>query len=189
MHGKQPSSSEIIKALAGGDLTDGSCASVGLAYIGQQGGMKVLDFRGGKSCGFFSIKSNLRTISTLPGVKTFVEVARSSVTAGNKLLKNVETGKEYYLVCGRHAAIVRKSDEGALQYLELQSEARSGWTNFDGNPRYTLKTRFGENKGYDVEDFMFEVDTLKNSDDLMELLGYINTAEGEQRKGKHGSIK
>lgn len=189
MHGKQPSSSEIIKALAGGDLTDGSCASVGLAYIGQQGGMKVLDFRGGKSRGFFSIKSNLRTISTLPGVKTFVEVARSSVTAGNKLLKNVETGKEYYLVCGRHAAIVRKSDEGALQYLELQSEARSGWTNFDGNPRYTLKTRFGENKGYDVEDFMFEVDTLKNSDDLMELLGYINTAEGEQRKGKHGSIK
>lgn len=189
MHETPLSNSEIIKTLAGGDLTSGSCASVGLAYIGQQGGMNVLDFRGGKSCDFFSMKSNLHMISTLPGVKTFVEVARSSVTAGNKLLKKVEVGKEYYLVCGRHAAIVRKSDEGELQYLELQSEAMSGWTNFDENPRYTLKTRFGENKGYNVIDFMFEVDTLKNSDDLMELLGYINTAKGEQRKGKYGSIK
>lgn len=111
------------------------------------------------------------------------------MTAGNKLLKNVATGKEYYLCCGRHAAIVRKTDDGILQYLELQSETRSGWTDFDENPRFTLKYRFGENKGYDVTDFMIDVDSIKNSADLKSLLGYINTAENEQRKGKYGTIK
>lgn len=34
-HTKAVSESEIIKALAGGDRTSGSCASVGLAYVGQ----------------------------------------------------------------------------------------------------------------------------------------------------------
>lgn len=183
------SDTEIINALSGGDRTSGSCASLGLAYCGQKGGLNVLDFRDGKSRSFFATKWNLREISKLPGMNTYTEVARSSVTAGNRLLKNVEIGKEYYLVSGRHAAIVRKTDEGVLQYLELQSAKYSGWTNFDGNPRSTLKYRFGEVKGYDVEDFMFEVDSIKSSDDLMELLGYINTAEGEQRKGKYGSIK
>ena len=188
-HNTALTESEIIGALSGGDRTSGSCASVGLAYVGQKGGLNVLDFRDGKSRAFFSTKWNLREISKLPGMKTYTEVARSSVTAGNKLLKNVEIGKEYYLVSGRHAAIVRKTDDGVLQYLELQSASRSGWTNFDGNPRSTLKYRFGENKGYDVEDFMIEVDSMKDSDDIRNLLGYINTAEGEQRKGKHGTIK
>lgn len=189
MHGTPLTESEIIAALAGGDYTSGSCASVGLAYCGQKGGMNVLDFRGGKSLDFFSTKANIRLISNLPGVETFAETARSSVTAGNKLLKKVVAGKEYYLCCGRHAAIVRKTSDGILQYLELQSATRSGWTNFDGNPRYTLKTRFGENKGYDVTDFMIDVDSIKGSSDLRSLLGYINTAENKQRKGKNGTIK
>lgn len=188
-HSKALKSEEIVNALAGGDLTKGSCASLGLAYIGQKGGLNVLDFRGGKSQNFFSTKWNLRKISELPNVKTFYETARSSVTAGNKLLKKVETGKEYYLCSGRHAAIVRKTEDGILQYLELQSARNSGWQNFDGNPRYTLKYRFGENKGYDVTDFLMEVDSIKDSEDLQELLGYINTVEGEQRKGRHGTIK
>ena len=189
MHSTPLTESEIISVLSGGDLTSGSCASVGLAYCGQKGGMDVLDFRGGESLVFFSRKANLRAIAELPGVKTFKEVARSSVTAGNKLLKRVEVGKEYYLASGRHAAIVRKTKDGVLQYLELQSSVRSGWINFDGNPRYTLKTRFGENKGYDVEDFMIDVDTIKDSVDLKKLLGYINTTKNKQRKGKYGTIK
>lgn len=188
-HAQALTESEIITALAGGDLTKGSCASVGLAYMGQRGGLNVLDFRGGASCDFFSTTANLRQISKLPGVKTIRQTARSSTTAGNRLLKQVETGKEYYLVSGRHAAIVRKTEDGALQYLELQSATRSGWHNFDGNPRYTLKNRFGEYSGFDVESFMIEVDSFKDSADLQKLLEYINTAEDVQRKGVYGTIK
>lgn len=188
-HVKQLTESEIISALAGGDMTQGSCVSLGLAYMGQKGGLNVLDFRDGASRQFFATTYNLQEISRLPGVKTIRETARSSTTAGNRLLKRVETGKEYYLVSGRHAAIVRKTEDGALQYLELQSARYSGWHNFDGNPRYTLKQRFGECSGYDVESFMIEVDSFKDSDDLKSLLGYINTAENAQRKGGHGTIK
>lgn len=188
-HVKQLSESEIISTLAGGDMTQGSCASLGLAYMGQKGGLDVLDFRDGESRNFFSTRFNLDQISRLPGVKTIRETARSSVTAGNRLLKQVETGKEYYLVSGRHAAIVRKTEDGALQYLELQSARYSGWHDFDGNPRYTLKNRFGECSGYDVECFMIEVDSFKDSDDLKKLLGYINTSESSQRKGSYGTIK
>ena len=188
-HAKALTESEIISALSGGDLTQGSCASLGLAYMGQKGGLNVLDYRDGESRSFFSNRFNLDMISNLPGVKTHKEMARSSTTAGNKLLKKVETGKEYYFVTGRHAAIVRKTDDGALQYLELQSARYSGWHNFDENPRYTLKNRFGECSGYDVEAFMIEVDSFKDSNDLHRLLGYINTAEDKQRKGGHGTIK
>lgn len=191
MHDAPLSEEAIINALGGGDLTRGSCASLGLAYIGQKGGMNVLDFRDGSSRGFFSTTVNLETISKLPGAKTITEKAKSAVTAGKKLLTHVETGKEYYFVSGRHAAIVRKTDDAELQYLELQSARRNGWTNFDKNPRYTLSSRFGDYRlgGFDVESFMIEVDSLKDSDDLRYLLGYINTAEGEQRKGAYGTIK
>lgn len=188
-HAKALTESEIISALAGGDLTQGSCASLGLAYMGQKGGLNVLDFRDGSSRSFFSNRFNLDEVSRLPGLKVHREMARSSTTAGNRLLKHVETGKEYYLVTGRHAAIVRKLDDGTLQYLELQSARYSGWHNFDGNPRYTFKQRFGETSGYDVEAFMIEVDSFKDSDDLRQLLGYINTADEQQRKGRHGTIK
>jgi hypothetical protein len=191
MHDAPLSEEGIIDALGGGDLTRGSCASLGLAYIGQKGGMNVLDFRDGKSRNFFSTTVNLETISKLPGVKTITEKAKSAVTAGKKLLTHVEAGKEYYFVSGKHAAIVRKTDDAELQYLELQSAKRNGWTNFDKNPRYTLSSRFGDYRlgGFDVESFMIEVDSIKDSDDLRYLLGYINTAEGEQRKGKYGTIK
>ena len=186
------SEEEIIKALAGGDMTKGSCASLGLAYMGQKGGMNVLDFRDGASRDFFSTTFNLETISRLPGVKTIRETAKSAVTACNKLLKHVEVGKEYYFVGGRHAAIVKKNEEsGKYQFLELQSAARSGWTDFDGNPRYTFSHRFGDYRmgGFDVEAFMIDVDSFKDSDDLRYLLGYINTAEDKQRKGQRGTIK
>lgn len=191
MHETPLSESEIITALSGGDRTQGSCASVGLAYCGQKGGMNVLDFRDGKSRAFFSTNGNLKRIAELPGVVTIRETAKSAVTAGNKLLKQVVPGKEYYFVSGRHAAIVRKTDDGVLQYLELQSAKRSGWTNFNGNPRYTLKDRFGDYRqgGFDVHSYMIEVDSIKDSPDLKKLLGYINTAESEQRKGIHGTIK
>lgn len=187
---KQPvSEEEIIKALAGGDKTSGSCASVGLAYIGQKGGLDVLDFRGGESQNFFSTNYNLKEIADLPGITKIFEKARATATAGKKLLTKVEEGKEYYFVCGRHAAIVRKH-EGVLQYLELQSATHSGWTNFNGNVRHTLSYRFGATqKGWDYEAYMFDVDEAKDSEELQAILGYINTSVDSQMKGVGGSVK
>lgn len=191
-HKQAVTDDEIVLALAGGDKTKGSCASVGLAYCGQKNGLNVLDFRDGDSRSYFGTRGKLKEISQLKGLKTHYKTARSSVTAGNQLLKQAEKGKEYYLVCGKHAAIVRRTDDDILQYLELQSANKSGWTNFDGNPRYTLKWRFGETKAFgklDDEAFMIEVDSFKDCEEFQDILGYLNTAETEQRKGKHGTIK
>lgn len=187
-HSKQLSESKIIEALAGGDRTKGSCASVGLAYVGQKNGLNVLDFRGGESQNFFSSGYNLSKIAELPKITKISETARSSVTAGKKLLNSVEEGNEYYFVCGRHASIVRKND-GVLQYLELQSQERSGWTDFNGNVRYTLSHRFGEIKGRDCEAYMFNVKDAKDSKELQYLLGYINTGTDKQLKGVGGNVK
>lgn len=192
MHDKALTEEQIINVLAGGDKTAGSCASLGLAYIGQKHGMNVIDFRGGESQSFFSNKYNLQQIAKfVPEDSVKTSVARSYITAGNKLLKQVEKGKEYYFACGRHAAIVRKTDDDILQYLELQSSRSNGWTNFDGNPRYTLSTRFGcpNTSGRDVSGFMVDVDAFKGSDDLKSILGYINTDSGKQLKGVGGYAK
>lgn len=192
-HSNALSESEIISALAGGDRTSGSCASVGLAYIGQKQGWNVLDFRDGESRRFFASSYNLRTLSMADGLKVLRAEGASSITVGNRLLKMCENGKEYYLSVGRHAAIVRKTDDGILQYLELQSSSRSGWINFNGNPRYTLKNRFGcsQTSGSSEKyDFMIDLDDSDfETDDFKSLLGYINTAENEQRKGSNGTIK
>ena len=181
---------EIINSLSGGDMTKGSCASLALAYVGQKAGMNVLDFRDGASRSFFATRAILRKIGMLPNVITVTETAKSAVTAGNKLLRRVETGKEYFFCSGKHAAIVRNKD-GVMQYLELQSATGSGWQNFNGNPRYTLAHRFGDYRfnGHDIDAFMIEVNSLKGTDNLRYLLGYINTAKNEQGKGKYGTRK
>lgn len=187
---KQPvTENQIVTALAGGDRTGGSCASVGLAYAGQKCGFDVLDFRNGKSRDFFSTYLNLHGISELPGMVTIRKTTKNSVTGGNQLLKLAEKGKEYYLVCGKHAAIVRRTDDDILQYLELQSARDSGWHNFDGNPRYTLKWRFGEVKGFTYESFMIDVDSFKDCKEFPDILGYLNTAKEKQVKGNGGTIK
>lgn len=192
-HTEDISENEIIKALSGGDRTRGSCASVALAYIGQKQGWNVLDFRDGESRWFFSTSRNLHTLSEAVGLKVFRAEGACSITVGNRLLKMCESGKEYYLCVGRHAAIVRKTDGGILQYLELQSATRSGWINFNGNPRFTLKDRFGctqTSSSSAYYDFMIDLnDSDFATDDFKSLLGYINTTEKEQRKGLSGTIK
>ena len=193
-HASKLTESEIISALSGGDMTKGSCASVGLAYIGQKLGWNVLDFRDGESRRMFSGSSFLKTLSEMNGMKALTAEGASSITVGNRLLKMCEPGKEYYLAVGRHAAIVRKNDDGVLQYLELQSKKRSGWTDFDGNPKYTLKTRFGctQTSGSAAAyDFMLDIteSDFTSSDDFRSLLGFLNTEENAQRKGQHGTIK
>lgn len=185
------SESEIIKLIGGGDKTNGSCASVALCYAGQKGGLNVLDFRGGASQDFFSDEYTVMKLFELP-IKGIKETAKSSLTVGNKLLKKVETGKEYYLGVAKHAAIVRKTEDGQLQYLELQTLYDNGWKNFDGNPRHTLATRFGASDrggGVTHEGVLLEVESMAASQEVAELLGYINTSEAEQNKGKGGYAK
>ena len=193
-HTTKLTETEIIDALSGGDMTKGSCASVGLAYIGQKQGWNVLDFRDGESRSMFSRSGNLLSIAKMNGMKALQAQGASSMTVGNRLLKMCEQGKEYYLSVGRHAAIVRKNADGVLQYLELQSKNRSGWTDFDGNPRYTLKTRFGCTQTASAAadyDFMLDLteSDFTSNDDFRSLLGFINTEASAQRKGINGTIK
>ncbi len=182
---------EIINALGGGDKTSGSCASVGLAYIGQKKGLNVLDFRGGESQSFFSMYLNLKEITKFPKINAVFETARSTLTVGNKLLKKVEKGKQYYLCVGRHASVVQRTEDGTLQFLELQSEKYKGWNNFDGNPKHTLYTRFGcrDGRGVNEEGFMIDIDDMGESDEFQALLGYINTSIDAQKKGVGGHAK
>lgn len=177
---------QIISALAGGDQTRGSCASVALAYVGQKQGWDVLDFRDGESRYFFSKSRNLLELSKADGVSAlhYGDVAgKTSCTLANNFLKKCEIGKEYYLGVGRHAAIVRKNESGVLQYLELQSAVNSGWTNFNKNPKYTLTNRFGcsSTSGHGEHlDFMINItDSNFGTDDFKSLLGYLNTVENE----------
>lgn len=193
-HAKKLTETEIIEALSGGDMTKGSCASVGLAYIGQKQGWDVLDFRDGESRSMFARSGNLLSLSKMNGMKALTAEGACSLTVGNRLLKMCEEGKEYYLAVGRHAAIVRKNADGVLQYLELQSRYRSGWTDFNGNPRYTLKTRFGCTQratNSAQQDFMLDLteSDFTSNDDFRSLLGFLNTEPNAQRKGKDGTIK
>lgn len=185
---------EIISVLSGGDNTSGSCASVGLAYIGQKQGWDVLDFRGGDSQKFFSQGLNLYGLSCADGIKVIKADGKSSLTVGDRLLKQCEEGKEYYLSVGRHVSIVRKKDE-VLQYLELQSARCSGWTDFDRNVKYTLHSRFGCTSRSDygtsaMYDFMIDIDESNfSTDDFKSLLGFVNTTADVQKKGKYGTSK
>lgn len=186
---------QIIEALSGGDMTQGSCASLGLAYIGQKQGWNVLDFRDGKSRDYFSRSGHLYSLAKMKGIVAsfYGDVkGKSACTLANNFLKTLEEGKEYYLCVGRHASIVRKKD-GVLQYLELQSSFDSGWTKFNGNPRYTLTNRFGcsSASGHgEIYDFMINItDSDFDNEEFKSLLGFLNTAEDKQKKGKYGSIR
>ena len=191
-HTKSLTEHEIISVLAGGDNTSGSCSSVGIAYIGQKHGLNVLDFRGGKSMEYFAKKTTkLNMFKALGAVPVEESSAKSNLTNGKRILAKMVKGKEYYLSVGRHAAIVRLNDDGIMQYLELQSATRSGWHDFADDVRYTLKWRFGcsSSGSYFNAAYLTDIDQFQTNEDLTTLLGYINTIESEQRKGKHGTIK
>lgn len=192
---------EIIARLGGGDLTEGSCASLGLAYIGNIEGYDVLDFRDGLSRKTFGTTLNLKEISKMKGVVSFEETGYNDVSNAKKLLNQMEAGKEYYLVTGQHASMVRKTSDGVLQYLELQSGSKdysNGWHDFTayGSIDDTLRRRFGATKSTTIygtkiprNSFMIDADSLKGNPEFRKLLGYINTSESSQRKGEHGTVK
>lgn len=182
------SSEEIVANLSGGDLTQGSCSSLALAYAGNRAGYNVLDFRDGESRLFFSARSSIRQIATLPGVISAEASGRNDLETTHNLIDTIPSGKEFYLATGQHAAIVRNNN-GQMQYLELQHPSNgNGWHDLDD---YVLMNRFGASPNHTVpfSSHLIEVDSLANNQEFLNILGYINTAESEQRKGVSGNVR
>lgn len=189
-HDHALSEDEIITRLAGGDMTTGSCASLTYCYVGQKAGYDVLDFRGGSSCDLIASKDRYMMDSLyLSGFDSIQGTAKNYKTAGKRALKQAEIGKEYMFECGRHAAIVRRTGQDEYEFLELQSARRNGWMPFGTSDMdRVLKYRFGADiGGYgEVKSTLISVDQMAQSDRVLKALGYINTPEGQQRKGSSG---
>lgn len=206
---KQPTEGQIIKRIAGGDMTAGSCSSLAFCYIGNKNGLDVLDFRGGNSQNFFSRNANIKSIAKLKGIDA--QIIQVDKEAGDtwKILKDLPKDKQYYLAVGKHAAMVKNTERG-VEYLELQSryDERNGWNPFEGNKLYStpvlvLQKRFGCRKTADKlklfasgnslimkrDVILMDADSFKDNDGFREILGYINTDESKQKKGAAGSVK
>ena len=189
---KKLTDEQIINAVSGGDKTKGSCSSAAFAYIGNKGGYTVLDFRGGKSCDFFSRDSRIQMIGNLPGVKMHVVKNTNDFTAVRELLGKVEDGNEYYLATGRHAAVIRKN-EGRFEYLELQSRISNGFKPLDNivlKERFKCKKTHSTRHGkYEVDSYIIDSNSLKDNPEFHNLLSFINTAGSKQMKGIEGHEK
>ena len=179
---------EIISRVGGGDLTQGSCASLCFAYAGNKAGFDVLDFRDGESRAYFARK--IDDVVEMAG--GFVEKDYNDFKAINRLLKNIETDKEYILSTGRHASIIRKSKEKGWEYLELQSPTSNGYkplTNERLKNRFDCKTkRTSYGKKIELVSSLIDIEKLK-TDAFKDLLGYINTKESMQKKGIEGRTR
>lgn len=178
-HDKQPTEQELIDAIGGGDMTSGSCSSLAFTWAANRGGMKVLDFRGGKSLDYFSSGFNIRKIcEAVGGINEYM--------SGVEAMKKTVVGKEYYLAVGRHAAIVRQVAPKQYEYLELQSgvAGRNGWHKLNAAE---LARRFSA-RGREYAQ-LIDVELLYKNKDYQKMMGYINTAESDQKKGSRGTIK
>ena len=192
MHKEKLSADDVIKRISGGDTTVGSCSSMAFTFAANMGGMDVLDYRGGKSCDFFSSASNICSIAEKVG--GVVNKNYNDFTNAKQLLATTLTNKYYYFTCGKHAAIVRKTEKG-YEYLELQnaSAERNGWHELTTE---RLKNRFGAQKShtmfgskYETKECIIDIDLLIKDAGFRKMMGYINTASGEQKKGTQGGEK
>ena len=195
------SEDEIIDRLAGGDKTKGSCSSLSFAYVANKAGFDVLDFRDGLSREIFAKTKNIMKIAKLNGVESYIYESSNDFTSAKKLMANVKVGKEYVFAVGKHSAIIKKSQDGLFQYLELQSENefRNGWNLLgrtqEGIER-RLKYRFACQKShtyygrsYKINNVLIDVESLGKNEEFIKLMQYINTAENAQNKGFGGGIK
>lgn len=175
---KQPTDTEIIERIGGGDKTGGSCASLAFAFAANKGGLDVLDFRGGKSLDYFSTFTNLMQIcDNVGGYSSFS-------TTGIQLMKQTQPGKLYYLVYAQHAAIVRQVGKGKYEFLELQHSTSNGWKPLDSR---VFSWRFGgSGRQFGL---LMDIELLQRDSGFKKMVGYINTAQADQRKGMSGTIK
>lgn len=193
------SSEEIIRKLAGGDETVGSCASLALSYIGNKLGLDVTDYRGGKSREFFS-KNIYYFVRDSKIKKKAFAVAFESREVADILQEEVKPEKEYLLITGKHAAIVRRNVNG-LEYLEMQSPYENGWMSFNEGRktiRGTLCSRFGCASKVKIQNgrkvfkagLLVDIDEFKHiRSDIKAVSGYFNTAPDKQVKGSLGYEK
>lgn len=174
----QPTDTEIIERIGGGDKTSGSCASLAFAFAANKGGLDVLDFRGGKSLDYFSTFTNLMQICDKVGGYS------SFSTTGIQLLKQTQPGKLYYLVYAQHAAIVRQVGKGKYEFLELQHSTSNGWKPLNSR---VFSWRFGgSGRQFGL---LMDIELLQRDSGFQKMVGYINTAQADQRKGMSGTIK
>lgn len=181
---------QIISSISGGDMTEGSCSSLALAYAGNRAGYVVYDFRDGQSREVFSSRSSIEQIANLDGVNSVILRGTDDTICAEQLMSSMEPGREYYMATGAHAAVVRLSNEGMYQYLELQSgvPSENGWHPLTLS---TLFSRFGCEDGQSREyaNYLIELDSLQNSSEFLDLLGYINTDESAQMRGASGHVR
>ena len=184
---------QIIAKLGGGDMTEGSCASLSFAYAANKGGVDVIDFRGGESQKFFSQNVNLNEICKLNGVVSNTAKDTNDFKAINSLLKETEYNKEYILLTGKHAAVIRRIEGKGFEYLEMQTDDDNGFKKLTTD---LLKNRFGCKKSHSIYGNKLEAstsiidrETLSNSNEFKELMKYINTPANAQKKGASGYAK
>ena len=210
-------SDEIIEKLAGGDMTEGSCASLSLAYAGNNAGIDVTDYRGGISRKTFSRESNIENALKSANADMQIFEVKTEAKETAKILKDLpQDGTEYILSAGKHAAIVRNDVENGLQYLEMQSAESNGWKSFESVYKSvftgieykntvadTLNSRFGCKKsanrpislGYgqklEVKSkiMLARVDSVQATEEFKDVLGFLNTDTDKQKKGASGSVK
>lgn len=174
----QPTDTEIIERIGGGDKTSGSCASLAFAFAANKCGLDVLDFRGGKSLDYFSTFTNLMQICDKVGGYS------SFSTTGIQLMKQTQPGKLYYLVYAQHAAIVHQVGKGKYEFLELQHSTSNGWKPLDSR---VFSWRFGgSGRQFGL---LMDIELLQMDSGFQKMVGYINTAQADQRKGMSGTIK
>lgn len=174
----QPTDTELIERIGGGDKTSGSCASLAFAFAANKGGLDVLDFRGGKSLDYFSKFTNLMQICDKVGGYS------SFSTTGIQLMKQTQPGKLYYLVYAQHAAIVRQVGKGKYEFLELQHSTSNGWKPLDSR---VFSWRFGgSGRQFGL---LMDIELLQMDSGFKKMVGYINTSKADQRKGMSGTIK
>lgn len=189
---KSLTDAEIISRLGGGDMTNGSCSSLGFAYMGNKCGYDVLDFRGGESRSFFARNGHIKEIAEMPNVRSTIVKEYNDLKAASYLLQSMEPNKEYYLSIGKHASIVKRAESGYM-YLELQSATGNGFKELTTD---VLKTRFGCKKThtvagmkYEATNILIEAESLQENEEFRKILGYLNTSETGQKKGLKGHVK
>ena len=189
---KSLSHEQIVEKIAGADKTKGSCVSVALAYIGNTIGYDVLDFRGGSSWDVFASMKLCKQIAGLKDVNGIVQEEYNDIDNAVKLVKTMEPNKNYLLVVGGHASIVRKEDN-KYEYLEMQSASENGFQPLNVD---TFRNRFGCKKSHSVmgrkykkPGVIIDCESLSKSNDFKNMLGYINTNKNKQKKGEGGSVK
>ena len=190
------SEKSIIDRLSGGDMTNGSCMSLVMAYAGNKAGYDVVDYRGGDSQAIFSNREVIEAVARLSDVDSRISEydgeKKSCLDSAMDLIGDVisnESGKEYLLVTGCHAAVIRQGDAG-IEYLEMQSGSKAypnGW--------HTLTmSSFIERFGIDyappaASSILIDVASLGQSEEFLSLLSYINTPAPKQQKGRQGHVK